>query len=632
MRRYYLGVLFIFICTALLFTCQEKKESSPFRNIENPDAEYVGMSECRTCHEPIYKTYIETGMGQSWGRATKEKSAADFSGAHPPIYDKKLDLYYKAFWRGEDMYIKEYRLSAKDTTHYREEKVSYVVGSGQHTNSHIVDFNGYLHQAPITFYTQKGQWYLAPGYEDGNNIRFDRKIQTECITCHNGYPEHVAGSLNKYAEVKTGIDCERCHGPGSLHVAEKKLGQLVDTSKGADYSIVNPKRLTTEQKNNLCQRCHLQGIAVLEDDKNFFDYMPSQKLKDVMSVFMPTFSGSQKHMIMASHVERMKMSSCFVTSGKMSCVTCHNPHLSVKVTPQETFNAACINCHSKSETTQCTETAAIRQTKNNDCSGCHMAKNNSIDIPHVAVTDHFIRRTPTIENEEAIRNFIGLKSYNNENPTARTKARAFLEFYERYQPNPLLLDSALVYLAKADKRKIDDDRIRAYFLKKDYQAVMNQSEGLSPKKIKSAWTAYRMGESFSMLKTFDQAVAFHKRAIELMPLGLDFRMKLASALVAIKNYGEAKKMLQFILKENSKYAEAHKVLGFLALQENKNTLSVNYTKRAITLNPNDEQAYINLAVANYKMQNFSAVKKVLLEAKNIFPQNKQIEAMLQDLR
>lgn len=73
----------------------------------------------------------------------------------------------------------------------RVEKISYIVGSGQHTNSHLIDINGYLHQAPITFYTQKGQWDLAPGFEKGQNTRFERKIEMECITCHNGYPEQV---------------------------------------------------------------------------------------------------------------------------------------------------------------------------------------------------------------------------------------------------------------------------------------------------------------------------------------------------------------------------------------------------------------------------------------------------------
>ena len=631
MRRYYLAFLFIVLTVALLFNCGEQKNETPFRNINGEEeAHYVGMSECRNCHEPIYQTYIKTGMGQSWGVATKDKSSADFSDKHPPIYDKNLDLYYKAYWKGEEMYIKEYRLFQGDTTHKREEKISYVVGSGQHTNSHIMDMNGYLHQAPITYYTQKGKWDLAPGYEDDNNIRFSRKIQTECITCHNGYPEHIEGSLNKYAEVKQGIDCERCHGPGSIHIAEKKIGKIIDTSKGPDYSIVNPKRLTTAQQNNLCQRCHLQGIAVLNEGKNFFDFLPTQELKNTMSVFMPSFSGSQKHMIMASHVERMKMSNCYVNSGKMSCITCHNPHISVKATPKEQYNKACNSCHSSSS--KCTETMDKRKEKNDNCSACHMAKNESIDIPHVAVTDHFIRRTPKIENEEAIRKFIGLTSYNNDNPSNRIKAKAFLEFYERYEPNPLLLDTALTYLSKSDKRPVDYDLIRTYFLKEDYQKVIELIANKKPNAIQDAWTAYRIGESYYKKGNFKEATQFLEQSVQLMPLGLDFRMKLANALIQNKNLSAAKIELSFILKENSKYDEAHKAIGYIYLNENKFKASISSTQKAIALNPNNEQAYINLAVANYKLQRLDKVRKILLKANRLYPANKQIEAMLLDIQ
>ena len=630
MRRYYLSSLFILTCIFLLIRCEEEKNASSYRNIADKEAQYVGMNECRNCHEPVYKTYIETGMGQSWGLATKEKSSADFSDKHPPVYDKKLDLHYKAFWKGDQMYIKEYRLFKGDTTHYREEKISYVVGSGQHTNSHIIDMDGYLHQAPITFYTQKGKWDLAPGYEDGHNARFSRKIETECITCHNGYPEHIEGSLNKYAQVKTGIDCERCHGPGSIHVAEKKLGKIVDTSKGPDYSIVNPRRLSTEQQNNLCQRCHLQGVAVLNDDKDFFDFLPSQKLKNTMNVFMPTFSGSQKHMIMASHVERMKMSECFVNSGKMSCISCHNPHLSVKATPIETFNTACKNCHSTESI--CSEKIEVRQMKEDNCSACHMAKNESIDIPHVAVTDHYIRKKSQIENEDAIRNFIGMKSYNNDAPNNRTKARAFLEFFERYQPNPLLLDTAIRYLSEADKRTLDDDLIRTYFLKEDYNKVIELSNKVDPIKIKKPWTAYRIGESYFKTSQFNKAVAYHKHAVKLMPLGLDFRMKLTNTLIKLNKLQEAKKESQFIIKENEKYTEAYKVLGFIHLSEKEFDASIKASSNAIALNPNNEQAYINLAVAHYSLQNIPEVKRTLIKASRLYPNNKQIEAMLNDIR
>ena len=115
--------------------------------------------------------------------------------------------------------IMEFRLDGADTMHKRTEHISYIIGSGQHTNSHLLQVNGYLYQAPITFYTQKQEWDMAPGMSGGFNSRFGRVIESECVTCHNGLPEQVAGSVNKYTGIPLGIDCERCHGPGSIHVA-----------------------------------------------------------------------------------------------------------------------------------------------------------------------------------------------------------------------------------------------------------------------------------------------------------------------------------------------------------------------------------------------------------------------------
>src|SRR5690606_16471928 len=126
----------------------------------------------------IYNTYIQTGMGQSFGHATRQKSAADFG--HNPIYDKDLDFYYIPYWQNDSLHIKEYRLEGTDTVHKRVQKIDYIIGSGQHTNSHIFGVNGYLFQAPITFYTQKRQWDLAPGFEAGGNNRFSRIIESEC--------------------------------------------------------------------------------------------------------------------------------------------------------------------------------------------------------------------------------------------------------------------------------------------------------------------------------------------------------------------------------------------------------------------------------------------------------------------
>src|SRR5207249_3228795 len=141
------------------------------------------------------------------------------------------------FWNNDSLFFKEFRLSGKDTIYQRTENVNYIVGSGQHTNSHITDVNGYLYQAPMTFYTQSGKWDLPPGFENGHNSRFSRKIELECMTCHNAFPKIIAGSENKYEDVPTGINCERCHGPGEAHVKAKLAGKIVDISKEIDYSI-----------------------------------------------------------------------------------------------------------------------------------------------------------------------------------------------------------------------------------------------------------------------------------------------------------------------------------------------------------------------------------------------------------
>lgn len=607
---------------------------SPWHNVYDTTVQYVGMETCKGCHADIYNTYIQTGMGQSFDHATKQKSAADFT--HAPVYDKDLDFYYKPFWQNDSLYVMEYRTEGSDTTHKLLQKVDYIVGSGQHTNSHIFSKNGYLYQAPITFYTQKKQWDLAPGFEKGASSRFTRLIESECMTCHNGYPDFVKTSQNKYVTIKTGIDCERCHGPGGLHVKEKMAGNIVDTSKGPDYTIVNPRRLSTELQNNICQRCHLQGISVLNDGKTFFDFRPGMHLSEVMNVFMPQYEGAQDKMIMASHVERMKKSDCYVSSGKMSCITCHNPHVSVKFTQHSQYINACNSCHGAGKQ-QCTEKEAMRNAKGNDCITCHMPRNGSIDIPHVAVTDHYIRKRPLDDaTKSKITAFLGLKSFNNDNPDAITTARAFMEFFERYNPNKGLIDSALKYLNKEQNREASEkqnrDYIRAYFLLNDFGKVTQYAASLKPESITDAWASYRIGESYSNTQQADKALPWYQRAVAIWPQSLDFQNKYGNCLLTLNKVKEAQDVFMYILKENPDYLSANVNLGFLYMQQGNKTMSYDYLMRALKLNPDYEQTLINLAVWHHNNGNDGNAKKYLLHLLKKHPQNEQAKAMLADIQ
>ncbi len=500
----------------IIWQCQYEKETTeknPFRNTD-PAVGYVGMDKCRKCHESVYQTFKETGMGMSFDLASREKTSANFSAEAAHIYDEFSDLHYRPFLKNDSVFVMEYRLLGKDTTYSRTEHIKYIVGSGQHTNSHMIEKNGYIYQAPVTYYTQKGIWDLAPGFEDGNNSRFNRKIQLECMSCHNSMPKLAEGSLNKFLEVGHGIDCERCHGPGELHVREKEAGKMVDTSAGPDYSIVNPRKLSTDLQNNVCMRCHLQGTTVLADGKTFYDFRPGMKLSDIMTTFLPKVKGGDDKLIMASHVERMMMSQCYLESGELSCITCHDPHISVKNTPTAHFDKKCQSCH------QDTKHENMEVTSVDNCTSCHMPKTGSTDIPHVAVTDHYIRITENDVNESELQ---GIVSYNNLNPSRLTKARGYLEVYERSIRNHSFLDSAAAYLTEDDL----NENIRLKYLENDMAAIYKMANKHSHRDFRDAWTAYRIGEACYENKDFDLAKNYFGQATELMPLVSDFKIKLA---------------------------------------------------------------------------------------------------------
>lgn len=95
--RSILLIMALIAVTLPAFYCNNPQQSnseakgSPWKNVYDTNVHYVGMQACRTCHESIYQTFIQTGMGQSFGHATRKKSAADFSPAHALVYDKDLD-------------------------------------------------------------------------------------------------------------------------------------------------------------------------------------------------------------------------------------------------------------------------------------------------------------------------------------------------------------------------------------------------------------------------------------------------------------------------------------------------------------------------------------------------------------
>ena len=620
MRKLPVYIVIILSSIILFSYCTANKNShadlDKFRSIHE-DIEYVGMQTCRSCHQDIYESYIKTGMGQSFGLARKEVSDAIFDG-HSLVYDSLSNFYYKPFFKDSIYYIQEFRMEGQDTIHQRTEQVDYIVGSGQHTNSHILNNNGYLTQAPITFYTQKQKWDLAPGFED-TNYRFSRILESECLTCHNHFPEQAAGSLNKYLDIPTGIQCERCHGPGKLHVELKLAGESVDTSKYIDYSIVNPRHLPIDLQMDVCQRCHLQGVAVLQDGKDFYDFKPGMHLADVMNVFLPRFTDSHENFIMASQADRLRLSACF-ESGKLSCITCHNPHQGIQVQKSEHYNLACQSCH---EVNICTTPKDDLQAENNNCVKCHMPPSHSIDIPHVSITDHNIRVPDKLSNKSQDRKFLGLESLSKEEVTDIEMARGYLALYDKFIENDQILDSAAHYLQTAEGPLLLQTQIHYYFASKDYQSIVNLENQNNDRVLSDAWTSYRMGEAFLKQKKYEKAIVYLKNACTLMPLNLDFQEKKGSCFLYLEYYAEAEKTFLKVIEENPKRAQAYLNLGYAKVVQNRFSEAEENYLTALELDPDLEQACLNLAALYILKKQKSKAKKFLQRVLVINPENAQ---------
>ncbi|HEX8515780.1 MAG TPA: tetratricopeptide repeat protein [Bacteroidia bacterium] len=639
----------------------EEQEVPAVANVylnHHDSAKYVGMGQCRLCHQSIYDSFIETGMGKSFDEASKQKSSAKFS-KHTVIYDKYSDFYYHPFWENDSMKILEFRLSGKDTVYKRVERVDYIIGSGQHTNSHIQGVNGYLNQMPLTYYTQKGKWDLPPGFEGGFNTRFSRKIGLECMSCHNSLPGFEKGSENKFTSVPEGVSCERCHGPGSIHVGQRSSGSKVDTAKYIDYSIVNPGKLSIDLQFDVCQRCHLQGNTVLKEGKSFFDFKPGMKLSDHMTVFLPRYKGADDQFIMASHADRLKQSPCFIKSlekadnkslrpykNALTCVTCHDPHVSVKVTGKEVFNNACRNCHNTNEKGFCTEKKEVRNKVQDNCVSCHMPRSGSIDIPHVTVHDHFIRKPIRKKEMEQIKQFIGLFAVNEKQPSDLVKAKAYIQQYEKFEYNIIFLDSAQSLLndkARGDRKENFALTVHLWFIKKDFAKVLSCLNDVGENYVREAftvkswdnadaWTLYRIGEAFYNKGDIEKAALYYRKAVDLAPYNPEFSNKWAASLIAQNKIPEALRILSGITKENPKYVPALNNSGYAYLIAGDAVKAENLYNAALKLDPDYEPLLLNITGLKIYQEKYPEATEILKRVLKKNPGNEQAKNVLMQLK
>lgn len=608
-------ILLSVVCLSLFVIVRCTSSTKSYAAL-SPKTEFVGNETCKSCHKRYYDSYIETGMGHSFYLPTRANSIEDFS-ASSLVYDKFSDFYYHPFWKNDSLFLLEFRLVGKDTSYKRVEKINYVVGSGNQTRSYLLERKGYLYEVPITWYVRKKIWDLSPGYDGGHNSRFSREIGEECMACHTGNFEFVAGSKNRFKNIGLGIDCERCHGPASEHIKKMQAKAEIDVSKNIDYSIVNPKKLPIDAQFDVCQQCHLQGTNILQEGKKSVrDFRPSMALSDVYAVFVEKNENPDAFGI-ASHADRLKQSQCFIQSkGKLTCTTCHDPHKSIHKTDASIYIKQCEACHSPKPHAEaiskkfCTAPETEKMKVNGNCISCHLPKGGTSDIPHVSFHDHKIRvikaeseqksETNLSPSElQAEKKFVDLICQNSSSVSPDITAKAYLSYFETHNALAEYLEKAAKGL---DEKSLYERARLAFYQKNPTQAHQYLAKALA-KEPNNALLYFLQGEVYEAQSNFSAAQTAYETAFSHNPNSIEAELK-ATIMLLNAHTGDrsilpqAEQRLQKLLQQKPFDERLHSNLGFVLLNAGRFPEAERAFLKALQLNPDYKQALENL-VAMY---------------------------------
>ena len=319
-------------------------------------AQYTGSAACKTCHAATYERWSKTRMANVV-RDPKEHPDAiipDFSKADPAIVTFTKDaiaFVYGSKWKQ--------RYFTKVGNDYFPLPAQWDVAN----------------QAWSRYFVREGTDWWVPHYPADN---MQRPTGPTCDGCH---------SVNYNIQTKTvtewNVGCEKCHGPGSLHVARPSRA-----------NIVNPARLGARGVD-VCIQCHSQGQPLANPIQGkYYDWPVGYVVTNDATKKLSDFWKLEDHKLGettfthfpdgTAHKNRMQgndfVQSVMYTRG-ITCFTCHDVHgTDNNADLIRPANELCLQCHGPNSPNG-PHTGTIEQhthhpagSAGNECVNCHMPK------------------------------------------------------------------------------------------------------------------------------------------------------------------------------------------------------------------------------------------------------------------
>ena len=360
-----------------------------------PRSEYVGDQACERCHGDKVESYEKTAHHLTSQLASKSTILGTVGPGENIMRTSNPDLYF--------------RMEAKDGRFYqsavwgtppnektRTHSLDLVIGSGGQGQSYLYWNDDQLFGLPVGYSTLMHRWINGPGYVDGT-AEFDRGIIPRCLECHAAYFESKFPSADSNVYNTTnfvlGISCERCHGPGRGHVEMEDRGTAAKTTRAARRPIVNPAKLSSPRRAEICGQCH--GGHGAPEALPAFSYVPGQPLGNYIDL-----SDSSKDVDVHGQQGKLLMrSKCFQASLDMTCSTCHDIH---KPEPDlSALSQRCLGCHRVEMTATHSKVGSALAS---NCVDCHMpmlpSKVVSLDIDGKQIPARFRTHWIRIYSEE----------------------------------------------------------------------------------------------------------------------------------------------------------------------------------------------------------------------------------------
>ncbi|MCU1324607.1 MAG: cytochrome c family protein [Acidobacteriaceae bacterium] len=350
-------------------------------------ATYVGSANCRSCHIEAYDGWKQTRMARVVSDPKEHPDAvlADFSKSDPLVKFSMKDVafVYGSRWKQ--------RFFTKLGDDYFVQAAQWDVAKKRWLPYHV----------------EAGTDWWIPFYGQTNE---ERPTGPLCDGCHS-----VNYNVATRKVTEWNVGCEKCHGPGSEHVAHPTR-----------TNIVNPETLDAVRANDTCIQCHSQGQPIEGAGFNnaggkHYDwpvgFTPGEslakywKLED-LKIGTTNF---YQYADLTGHKNRMQGND-FIQSTMyhrgLRCFDCHEVHSNEnKSNLIAVGNQVCLKCHAKSEEnlaglrgTVAEHTHHAEGSPGSECVACHMPKIETT-IKENFVSAHTFRFiTPALTEQNGVPN------------------------------------------------------------------------------------------------------------------------------------------------------------------------------------------------------------------------------------